>query len=133
MFYKYEIQHHVTEDILYLYLSMKYEFGNDFSLENEKDLKRRTKNFIASNMIPFHGNKVYLVVDGKIVKSLDLKDMKETISVHPQFSVDSYSVNIRLEDSSLCEIILREYLESVLLSKYQENIPDEVYKAIIIL
>ncbi len=118
---------------MYLYLSMKYEFMNDFSLENENDLERRTKNFIVSNYIPFHGNKVYLVIDGKVVKSLDIGKVSKNIVPNHEYSVDGYLVHIRLEDSSICEILLREYLTSVLLSKYQEDIPDEVYKAIGIL
>ena len=52
MFYKYEIRHDKMEDVLYLYLTMNYEFGEEFSLHNETDLKRRTKNFIASHSIP---------------------------------------------------------------------------------
>jgi len=132
MFYKYEIRHNNGEDILYLYLSMKYEFADEF-ITKEKDLERRTKNFIASNSIPFHGHKVYLVIDGKIVKVLNLVDIDHTITPSKEYSVNSFVVNIRLEDCSLCEIYLQDYLISVLLSKYQEDIPDEVYKAITIL
>ena len=110
MFYKYEIQRSMEGDILYLYLSMKYEFANEFSLEDEKDLERRTKNFIASNHIPFHGHKIYLVIDGKIVKTLNIKDMDTISSPSEEYSLDSYMVHVQLEDFSLCEISLREYL-----------------------
>ena len=64
MFYNYEIHNNGKEDILYLFLTMKYEFSSEFNLQDENDLKRRTKNFIQSNHIPFHGNHIYLIVDG---------------------------------------------------------------------
>lgn len=129
MFYKYEVRSEQGEDVLYLYLTMRYEFGEDFSLNNEPDLKRRTKNFIVSNSIPFKGNKVYLVIDGKIVKSLNLSNTKKTFLPSEKYSFDHFVIHIELEDHSICEISLREYLLGVLLSKYQEEIPDEVYKA----
>ena len=132
MFYRYEIVHD-KEPCLYLYLNMKYEFSSEFSFDNVEDLGRRTKNFIIMNQIPFHGNKVYLVVDGVIVKVLDIKDIQPTILLDNHYSMDSFMVHIQLEDESICEITLREYLTSILFSYYQDNIHDEVYKAIGIL
>ena len=51
MFYNYEIRNNNSEEILYLYLNMKYEFSNEFSLEDDIDLARRSKNFIQNNNI----------------------------------------------------------------------------------
>lgn len=130
MFYKYEIIHNGGEDLLYLYLTMKYEFANEFSWENQKDLTRRTKNFITSNEIPFHGTKVYLVIDDKIVKTLNIEDVERDNYPSEKYSLDKFMITIQLEDQSICEVTLREYLLSILLSIYQEDIPDEVYKAI---
>ena len=128
MFYKYEIINNGYEDILYLYLTMKYEFSKELIL-SENNLEKRTSNFIRTNNIKFKGNKVYLVVDGIIVKSVNVGDLEKYNSI---FNVDSYMVNIKLDDS-LCEISLREYLLSMLLSKYINNIHDEVFKAICVL
>ena len=130
MFYKYEINYKDGKEILYLYLSMKYEFSREFFMENEKDLERRTKNFIFSNSIPFHGEKVYLVVDGIIVKSLNISNINSSVFTNEKYSLDNFSLSIRLEDNSMCEVILRDYLISIFLNIYQKNIPDEVYKAI---
>ena len=126
MYYNYEIRSNGYEDILYLYLTMKYEFSKE--LTNSNDLGRRTKNFIQNNNIPFRGNKVYLIVDGIVVKVLDLS--KENINTNKFFS-DTFNLNITLEDDSICEITLREYLQSILLDKY--NNETEVLKAIAIL
>ena len=130
MFYKYEIINNKEGDLLYLYLTMKYEFSSEFSLNNDRDLGRRTKNFIVMNQIPFRGNKVFLVVDGVVVKVLDIGDIPPTISLDNRYSIDSFMVNLELEDESICEISLREYLTSILFSYYQEGLHDEVYKAI---
>ena len=129
MIYRYEIVND-KEPCLYLYLNTKYEFSSEFSLNNIEDLGRRTKNFIVMNQIPFHGNKVYLIVDGVVVKVLDIKDIKPNILLNNQYSLDHFMVNIQLEDESICEISLRDYLTSILFSYYQDNIHDEVYKAI---
>ena len=122
MYYNYEIR----DNILYLYLTMKYEFSKE--LTNSKDLGRRTRNFIENNNIPFHGNKVYFIVDGIVVKVIDLN--KDIIPVNNYFC-DNFNLNIVLEDNSICEITLREYLQSILLDSYNNHI--EVLKAIAIL
>ena len=130
MFYRYEIINNQGGDTLYLYLTMKYEFSSEFSLENDKDLGRRTKNFIIMNQIPFHGNKVYLVVDGVVVKVVDINNIEPTILLDNHYSMDNFMVNLELDDKSICEISLREYLTSILFSYYQDGLHDEVYKAI---
>lgn len=133
MLYRYEIIPQETEDVLYLYLNMKYEFGKELSFEDMNDIGRRTKNFIQSNHIPFKGNKVYLVVDGVIVKTIDISKYKGDYENNSSYSCDSFMINIRLDDNSLCEISLREYLLGVLLSKYMNSIHDETLKAMCVL
>ena len=133
MFYKYEIQNNGNEDILYLYLSMKYEFSQELSFDDNKDLGRRTKNFITTNHIPFHGDKVYLIVDGIIVKTLRISDFDTTPFPNNEYSCHSFVVNIQLEDHSLSEITLKDYLISVLFSKYMDSLPDEVLKSMCVL
>ena len=132
MFYRYEIIKKDNEDVLYLYLTMKYEFSKELIGENDKELGRRTNHFIQTNNIPFKGNKVFLVIDDMIVKSIDLN---KTINypTNDKYSVDSFMVNIELDDDSLCEVSLREYLISILFYKYIENVHDEVLKAMCIL
>ena len=133
MFYNYEIKNNGFEDILYLYLSMKYEFSKELINNNEGDIGRRTKNFINNNNINFNGNKVFLIIDGIVVKTIDLANEILDNNNSLTFSSNTYLVNICLEDNSLCEVTLKEYLVSILLSKYLDNIHDEVYKAICVL
>lgn len=133
MFYRYEIINNGKEDILYLYITMKYEFSNEFSLQNEVDLGRRTKNFIRTNQIHFKGNKVYLIVDGIVVKTLDMSLYKDDILKNDSYSSDQFMVHIRLDDNSMCEVSLREYLLSLLLSKYMDFLEDETLKAMCVL
>ena len=79
MFYRYEIRNNGKEDILYLYLDMREEFSKELGrTASNEDLSRRTKNFIRNNNINFKGNKVFLIVDGIIVRTLDISD-KENI------------------------------------------------------
>ena len=133
MLYNYEIRNNGKEDILYLYLSMKYEFSKELIHNNDNDISRRTKNFISNNNIKFNGTKVFLIVDGIVVKTININSEKVNSNNSLIFSSNNFTVNICFDDSSLCEITLREYLLSMLLSKYLDNIDDEVFKAITIL
>lgn len=133
MFYRYEIIRQNNEDILYLYLTMKYEFSNDFNLQDDQDLGRRTNNFIQTNHIPFSGNKVFLIIDDMVVKSIDLSNTPKTFSPDYSFTAEEFLVHIELDDGAICEVSLKEYLLSILFSKYMENIHEEVLKAICIL
>lgn len=76
MFQNYEIKRIGYDEVIYLYLDLKYEMGMDF---NDPDctisLTNRCYNFIKNNKINYGGNKVYLVIDGLIVKSLDLRSI----------------------------------------------------------
>lgn len=129
MFYKYEINNMNGEDVLYLYLSLKYEFANEFI--EDKNLRILSKNFIKANNINFKGKRIFLVVDGIIVKSISIDHDKYVINTN--FSPDKYLVNLSYDDNSLSEISLREYLLSILFLFYSNEFGDEIYKAICVL
>ena len=129
MFYKYEIRKNNGEDCLYLYISLDYEFSNEFTDNN--NLSLLSKNYIKTNNINFKGKSVFFVVNGIVVKKLDLNSNKYVLN--DSYSPDSFLINLKLDDDSLCEISLRDYLISILLSYYDENIGDEVLKSICIL
>ena len=128
MFTKYEIRKVNGEDILYLYLSYDYEFSRELTDTNEDDLKILSKQFLNKNSIPYHGNKVYFVLDGMVVKKVNFPDNHEYY-----FSPDNYMINIKLEDGSNIEISLKEYLLSILFSYYDKDFDKELYKAICVL
>ena len=134
MYYKYEIINNGKEDILYLYLNMKYEFSKELIGNDFNDLSRRTKNFINSNNINFKGKKVYLIVDNIVVKTVDISNATiDYYNDNSMYNPDGFMLNIELADSSICEMSLRDYLLNQLLSFYSYKFHNEVYKAICVL
>ncbi len=137
MFYKYEIRNNGFEDILYLYLTMTYEFSKELGLKtSDKEMTRRTKNFIKNNDINYNGNKVYLVIDGIVVKSLDISNNSEEIEVLKEdlyYSNDQYFINVKLDNKALIEITLKEYLLGVLAAIYIPGLELETLKSLCVL
>ena len=127
MFSHYQIYHVGDEDVLYLYMTYQYEFSKEFSTYQEQDLRVLSQKFIQTNHIPFKGHKVYFVVDGFIVKKIDIDHNKF------YYSPDSFMISLELKDHSLCEISLKEYLLSILFSYYSTELGDEVLRCICIL
>ena len=81
----------------------------------------------------FDGNIINYVVDNIIVKKVNLlKDVNKVVN-NPLYSCDNYTVNVKLNDNSLCEISLHDYLLSMLFEKYNVNYNVEVLKCICIL
>ena len=137
MFYKYEIKNNGVHDILYLYLSMSFEFSRELVLNSsDDDLCRRTKNFIRNNNIDYNGNKVYLVIDGIVVKTLDIALESNPIEILKEslyYSNEHFLVNLKLQDDSIIELPLKEYLLGVLASNTMIGLDIEVIKAVCIL
>ena len=136
MFYRYEIKNNGVEDILYLYLTMNYEFSKELgSTSLDSELKRRTTNFIKNNGIPFQGDKIYLVIDDVIVKAFQIPKEEQVKKQKEEESYDDYDymVTLQLEDSSMVEISLHEFLLGALATNMIPNLPLEVLKAMAIL
>lgn len=135
MFYRYEIKNNGMENILYLYLTMSYEFSKELrSNADDTELKRRTTNFIKNNGITFDGNKVYLVIDGIVVKSFQLKDEPIQQQIDNNIFNDlNYMVTVELTDQSIVEMSLQEFLLGVLATNMTPNLSIEVLKAMSIL
>lgn len=129
MFYKYEIKNNE----LYLYLTMNYEFSNELNYNSDSNLNKITLDFINTNNIEFNGDIINYVVDNIIVKKTNLKKRKVTIVNNPTYSCNNFLVNVKLDDNSLCEISLHDYLLSILFDKYSVNYNKELLKAICIL
>lgn len=132
MFYHYEIVKENGVDVLYLYLSMKYEFSKELFVK-DIDIDRRCKNFIDMNHIPYQGNKVYLVVDGVVVKKVDISKVQRDYLPSIDYSANQYILTIEDSSHSQYEISLKEYLISILFSYYHPSISKEVLKAICVL
>lgn len=130
MFYKYEIKNRAGDEVLYLYVSSKYEFSNEL-INDDDNLSILSRNFIDTYNIPFKGNTIYLVIDDIIIKRIDINKNNNLSDTY--FLPDNYLINLKLDDGSLSEITLREYLLSILFSYYSYNIDDEVLKSICVL
>lgn len=110
----------INDNILYLYISKKYEFSKE--LNDPNSLKVLSKDFININNIPFSGEDVCFVVDGLITNKISINNKL----------VDNYVVHLKDKDTDF-EITMREYLLSVLFSYYNEFLSSEVLKAICVL
>ena len=137
MFYRYEIKNNGEEDILYLYLTMAYEFSRELLLNsNNYELSRRTRNFIKNNNINYNGNKVYLVIDGIVVKTVDIAAKNTPVEILKEslfYSNEYFLVTIKMNDNSKIELPLKEYLLGVLATSFIDDMDIEVLKAICVL
>lgn len=137
MFYKYEIKSNGNEDVLYLYLSINYEFSRELVLSSkDDDLARRARNFIRNNNINYSGKKVYLVIDGIVVKTLDISLKSNPIEILKDslyYSNDHFLVTLKFQDGAIIELPLGEYLLGVLATNTVLGLDIEVIKAICIL
>lgn len=127
MFYKYEIKNNE----LYLYLTMNYEFSNELNYNSDSNLNKITLDFINTNNIEFNGHVINYVVDNIVVKKVNL--LKSSPINNPLYSCDNFMVNVKLDDNSLCELSLKDYLLSILFEKYNVNYNVELLKCICIL
>lgn len=137
MFYKYEIKNNGSEDVLYLYLSLNYEFSRELVLNSkDNELVRRTKNFVKNNHIDYRGKKVYLVIDGIVVRTLDISEETSPIEILKDslyYSNDHFLVTLKMHDGSMVEFPLKEYLMGVLAGNTLLGFDSEVLKALCIL
>ncbi len=136
MFYRYEIKNNGIENILYLYLTMNYEFSKELrNGADDNDLKRRTTNFIKNNAISFDGNKVYLVIDGIVVKAFQISKDETINDKINKNSFDDlhYMVTVQIENEAIIEISLQEFLLGALATNMISNLSIEVLKAMAIL
>ncbi len=137
MFYRYEIKDVGNEDVLYLYLTMAYEFSKELGINaSDDDIKRRTRNFVKNNNIDFKGHKAFLVIDGIIVKTVDLEEEEEEIEVIKEdhdYSDAHYLVTVELDDHIVVELTLKEYLLGVLATNANMEMELETLKSLAIL
>ena len=136
MFYRYEIKNNGSEDILYLYLTMTYEFSKELDNNSESStIVEKTKNFINNNSIDFKGNKVYLVVDGIIIKTLEINKeyVVKSISKASKFSNDNYIVTVKHNETKTENITLKEYLLGVIATNKVNDLELTTLKALCVL
>ncbi len=137
MFYRYEIKKDNNEEVLFLFLTMSYEFSKELDEEEgESNLNKRCKNFIENNNIKFKGTKVNIVIDDIIVKTLNINDIDKEIELLDQdnnYLDNETLVTVKLDNGVSIEITLKEYLLGVLASNSLEHLEEETLKALCVL
>lgn len=136
MFYRYEIKNNGKESCLYLYLTMTYEFSKELdSKDSNSNIVKKTKDFINNNSIDFKGNKVYLVVDGVIIKSFDIKReyVIKDIQNNMKYSNNNFLVNVRYSKNKIEKMTLLEYLLGVIATNKIKDLELTTLKALCVL
>lgn len=118
MLESYKIAKSNNEDILYLYLNVDYEFGNDLTTE---ELEKRAKSYLTTHNIKFNGNKVVFIVNGISTKLISINNNKTYLN--------NYLVTLNTEE----KITIKELLLSLLLSNINLDLKEETLKSITIL
>lgn len=135
MIYRYEIKNNGKEDILYLYVTMTYEFSDELNNNQDKNIQKKCEKFIENNSINFQGNKIYLVINGIIVKTINLNE-KEKIEEEKEkklFSNNEFYVTIRFENDRKIKISLKEYLLGVIATNTIKDLELTTLKALCLL
>lgn len=136
MFYKYMIKRFNNEDVLYLYLSMNEEFSDDLGNDNDKTLVDDVNAFLYNNDINYDGNKVFLVVNGIVVKSIDIRN--KTVDILKNDTSNSYTnenfiVKVKVQNDEEISVKLLNYLLGAMFTNISYNFDIEVLKSIAIL
>ncbi len=142
MFYRHVVLQEQGQEVLYLYLTNTYEFAQDLKssqLPKNESITNRVENYIKNRGIKFHGNKVYLVVDGIIVGSLDLKEEGKYREIIDEYLPDyekvranpdeRYQVLLEYEDAKVEKMSLYDYLLGALSSTIMPTFHLEALKA----
>ena len=72
MINNYEIRKIDNKEILYIYLDLKYEFGDLGNLNQKTDIKKLILNYIKNNKIDFKGTIIAILVSGVVIGNLVL-------------------------------------------------------------
>ncbi len=134
MFYRYEIRNNGKEDILYLYLTMNYEFSKELDSNEGNKIEENAEAFIKNNSIDFSGNKIYLVVDGIIVKTLEMDKQNETINIkNNNYSNNLFTINLKDKNNIITKIDLKTYLLGVIATNSILDLEIDTIKALVLL
>ena len=130
MLEKYKVVKEKNEDVLYLYLSMNYEFAKDLDDYNLDELDH---NWLVNQRIQFNGNKVVIFIDGIPTKVILLdkefrydKDIILTLDTDDKISLDNFLLSVLF--SNITMFLEMETLKAVtvlyrseIMKLYKEN------------
>ena len=130
MLEKYKVVKEKNEDVLYLYLSMNYEFAKDL---DDYNLDKLDHNWLVNQRIQFNGNKVVIFVDDIPTKVILLndkvrkdKDIILTLDTDDKVSLDTFLLSVLF--SNITMFLEKETLKAVtvlyrseIIKLYKEN------------
>lgn len=118
MLESYKIAKSGNEEILYLYLNVNYEFGEDLE---EDDLEKKARNYLVTHDINFNGNKIVFIVNGISTKIITIENNKTYLN--------NYLITLNTKE----KMTLKEILLSLLFSNINISLREETLKALTVL
>ena len=118
MLESYKIAKSGNEEILYLYLNVDYEFGEDLE---EDDLEKKARNYLVTHDINFNGNKIVFIVNGISTKMITIENNKAHLN--------DYLITLNTKE----KMTLKEILLSLLFSNINISLREETLKALTVL
>ena len=118
MLESYKIAKSGNEEILYLYLNVDYEFGEDLE---EDDLEKKARNYLVTHDINFNGNKIVFIVNGISTKIITIENNKTCLN--------NYLITLNTKE----KMTLKEILLSLLFSNINISLREETLKALTVL
>lgn len=118
MLESYKIAKSGNEEILYLYLNVDYEFGEDLE---EDDLEKKARNYLVTHDINFNGNKIVFIVNGISTKIITIENNKTYLN--------DYLITLNTKE----KMTLKEILLSLLFSNINIFLREETLKALTVL
>lgn len=118
MLESYKIAKSGNEEILYLYLNVNYEFGEDLE---EDDLEKKARNYLVTHDINFNGNKIVFIVNGISTKIITIENNKTYLN--------DYLITLNTKE----KMTLKELLLSLLFSNINISLREETLKALTVL
>ncbi len=118
MLESYKIAKSGNEEILYLYLNVDYEFGEDLE---EYDLEKKARNYLVTHDINFNGNKIVFIVNGISTKMITIENNKTHLN--------DYLITLNTKE----KMTLKEILLSLLFRNINISLREETLKALTVL
>lgn len=136
MFYKYDIRNIGNKKVLYLYLSTLSEEADEFKNNKNDSLTLKIKRFINNNNINYNEGPVYIISNGIIIKSIDIKNKNieiESTNKSNIYDDNEFIVNIMYNKNKTIKITLKDYLVGAIITNIPYDSDLELLKAITIL
>ncbi len=118
MLESYKIARSNNEEILYLYLNVDYEFGEDLE---EDDLEKKARSYLVTHDIKFNGNKIIFIVNGISTKMITIENNKTYLN--------DYAITLNTKE----KMTIKEVLLSLLFSNINLSLKEETLKALTVL